>query len=373
MMSPQHLASEYLQRYRENGDIGDVLRAEAMAKRSLQIQPRFNVAGEGTLAGVDLTLHRFKEALAITKHVESYDRNDEQQEIREASLDLEIGDYASAKRVIDHLPPPSSFDLGRDTLVTRFEELTGHLAEARSLFERPTALVNSVFDAPAQSRAWFFFRTGELAFESGDNDVAIADEARALSVFPHDVDASRAKARFECAVHRWDDCLTDATFSANIIPYPETLGYEADAQDALGKGAEAAETRDLIRTVERIGNAQHISDRLLAIYYADHDLYPEDAYRIAKRELAVRDDILTEDTLAWAAARDGRWDEARTRIAKALRFDTENSVLQYHAGVIALHFGDRPEAKRRFTRALALNPSFHPTFANDARAQLAKL
>ena len=87
----------------------------------------------------------------------------------------------------------------------------------------------------------------------------------------------------------------------------------------------------------------------------------------------MRDDIFTEDTLAWAAAMDGKWNEARVAIAKAGRLGTENSLLQYHAGVIALHFGKRQEAKLHFERALALNPEFHPFYADAARSQLAAL
>jgi Flp pilus assembly protein TadD len=129
----------------------------------------------------------------------------------------------------------------------------------------------------------------------------------------------------------------------------------------------------MILAIERIGNAQHISDRLLAIYFSEHRLHTADAYAIAKHELIQRDDIYAEDTLAWAAAMDGRWDEARAQSRRALRFDTEDSRLQYHAGVIALHFGGRAQAKLRFQRALALNPQFHPVYAPDARAQLEKL
>jgi tetratricopeptide (TPR) repeat protein len=373
MLSPQNLAEQYLQRYRERGDIDDVLRAQHMAYAAWRAQPRFNVPAMVAVASVDLTLHRFKEALAMTKAIESFDKNDEQMEVREASLDMEIGRYAAARHVLDHLPPEGRFDIARDTIEARYAELTGHLAEARTLLERPTALANSQFDSPAQSRAWFFFRSGEMAFEAGDNDAAIDDENQATRIFPGYADALRAQARFECALHRWNDCLTHATASANVVPYPETLGYEADAQRALGDAAGAARTDDLIRTIERIGNAQHISDRLLAIYYSEHRIHTADAYAIAHRELAVRDDIFTEDTLAWAAAMDGRWGEARTAIGKALQFDTENSLLQYHAGVIAQHFGDLEQAKRRFHKALALNPQFHQTYADDARARLAAL
>ncbi len=374
MLSPRQLASEYLQRYRERGDIDDVLRAERQAQRSLRVAPRGNLQADVELASVFLTLHQFSAALAETKFIESYDSNDPQMKIREASLDLEIGDYASAKRIIAALPPAKGYAaIARDTLVTRYDELTGHLAEARKLFETPTAYGNAQFDAPAQQRAWFFFRAGELAFEAGDNDAALADERQALAIFPNYVDATRAAARFNCALQRWHECLTNAAASAAVIPYPETLGYEADAQRALGDASGAKATDDLIRTIERIGNTQHLSDRLLAIYYSEHHLYPHDAYAIAKRELAVRDDIFTEDTLAWAAAMDGRWNEARVASAKAIRFDTENSLVQYHAGVIAEHFGDSDEAGRRFERALALNAHFHAVYADDARARLRAL
>ena len=373
-LSPSQLADQYLQRYRERGDIDDVLRAGHEARLSLKARPRFNVQGDVELGSVELTLHKFKDALAETKFIESYNPGDPNMKIREASLDLELGDYAGAKRIVDALGHRESYAaISQDTLVARYDELTGHLTEARRLFERPTAYENAQYDVPAQQRAWFYFRSGELAFEAGDNGAAIADEAQALAIFPGYVDATRAQARFDCALHRWQDCLESAKASAQVIPYPETLGYEADAERALGNEADARRTDDLIETVERIGNAQHISDRLLAIYYSEHRIHTGDAYGIARRELAVRDDIFTEDTLAWAAAMVGRWTEARAAMRKAIRFDTENSLLQYHAGAIALHFDDRDEARRRFERALALNASFHAVYADDARAQLRSL
>ena len=372
MMSPRQAAQQYLQRYRETGDINDVLRAENDAKLSLRAQPRGNTGAELELAAVFLTLHRFHDAITMTYDVVRMDPTNQANLVRQATLDMEIGQYGLAHKRLEAVSLANRDDSWR-VVESRYLELTGHLAQARDLLATAGANVNSGFDTPAQQRAWYFFRAGEMAFEAGDNDAAIADENESLAVFPNYSEANRFKARFECALHRWQACLDDATASANVVPYPETLGYEADAQRALGDTAGAARTDDLIRTVERIGNTQHISDRLLAIYYSEHKLHVADAYRIAKNELLARDDIFTEDTVAWAAAMDGRWDEARDHERKALRFDTENSLLQYHAGTIALHFGDRSEAKARLQRALALNPSFHPFYAGDARAQLARL
>lgn len=373
MISPRNLGDQYLQRYRERGDIDDVLRAKHMAQLSLAAQPRGNLGALAGTAAADLTLHKFHDALAVTREMERLQPGEKNLLVREASLDLEIGAYDDARKIIARLGPARRYDIGQDTLVTRFDELTGHLADARILLETASAYENSQFDAPAAARAWFFFRAGELAFESGENDTAIADEKRAIEVFPNFADAYRAEARFECALKRWHECLASATASANIVPYPETLGYEVDAQRALGDETSARATADTILTIEKIGNAQHISDRLLAIYYSEHRIHTADAYRIAKRELTVRDDIFTEDTLAWAAAMDGRWAEARAASAKAMRFDTEHSLLQYHAGVIAAHFGETEQAKRHLAKALALNPQFHQVYADDARERLAKL
>jgi tetratricopeptide (TPR) repeat protein len=372
MISPDHLAEQYLQRYRERMDIDDVLRAERAAKQSLVAQPYGNMAGELELASIELTLHRFHDAIAITNHVESYDRGDTSMYGRDASLAMEVGNYARAERMLAAVPEKNRDD-GWHVIDSRYLELTGHLAEARAELAVAAAYQNSNFDAPAQQRAWYFFRQGEMAFEAGDNDTALADEREAITVFPNYADALRTLARIECARHDWQQCLTDAVASSNIVPYPETLGYKADAQRALGDTAGAEQTADLIHTVGALGDQQHITDRLLAIYYADHHLYPEAAYAIAKNELKSRDDIFTEDTLAWAAAMDARWTEARTHIANAMRYGTQNSLLEYHAGVIAEHFGDASAAKADFQRALALNPQFHPAFADDARAQLAKL
>ena len=372
MISPDHLAEQYLQRYRERLDIDDVLRAERAANQSLIAQPRGNMPGELELASVYLTLHRFHEAIAITNGIEAMDPGDPAMNSRDASLAMEVGDYARAERKLDTVPEKDRDD-GWSVVDSRFLELTGHLAEARALLAKASAYQNSNFDAPAQQRAWYFFRQGEMAFEAGDNDAALAFEHQAVTIFPNNADALRSLARMECARHDWQNCLNDAVASSNIVPYPETLGYKADAQRALGDAAGADATADLIHAVGKLGDKQHITDRLLAIYYSDHRVYPHDAYAIAKNELKTRDDIFTDDTLAWAAAMDDRWDEARARIAAAEKYHTENSLIEYHAGIIAAHFGDKAAEKAHLQRALDLNPTFHPVFADDARAKVAAL
>jgi tetratricopeptide (TPR) repeat protein len=374
MFSPRELASQYLQRYREKGDIGDVLRAQHMAQRSLGIEPR-NIGAIAEMASVMLTLHRFRAALHYVNEDIPYDPAGAEFLSQKASLLMELGEYRQADATLDRIASRDRNSVAAETIRSRYDELTGHLAQARALLADATAQFDiDAGGAAAQPRAWYRFRAGELAFETGDNAGAIADEHDALALFPTYNLALKDLAKFELANHRYAEALDAAIKGAEVTPFPETLGYEADAQAALGDAKAAAATRDLIFTIERIGNAYRVNDRLLAIYYADHRLRPNDALAIARREAAVRgDEIYAQDTLAWAAAMAGHWDEARRATARATRFDTEDPIVQFHAGMIALHFGERGEAKRRLARALALNPNFHATYADQARQTLATL
>ena len=57
------LGAEYMQRFRESGDLNDVERALDVANDSLRLQPQGNAAALGVIASSDLALHRFEAAL----------------------------------------------------------------------------------------------------------------------------------------------------------------------------------------------------------------------------------------------------------------------------------------------------------------------
>jgi tetratricopeptide (TPR) repeat protein len=370
-ITPRMLAGQYMQRYREHGDVGDILRAQAMAERSLRIQTVGNVAGLTALAEAQLALHDFKAALVSIRAARAYQPTEPGLAMFEASLDLELGDMADAKRLVEHFG--GGLNVDTEAIAARIDELTGHLADARRLEDRASHRLDASYDQPAERRAWFHTRLGEMAFNAGDTDDALAEEHTALARYPLDAQAYTDLARDEAALGKWSDAGADAQKAVDLVPSPENLGLLADAQAQAGKSSDAAATRDEIVAVERIGNTQHLVDRLLAMYDADHHINGDDAYAIARRELAVRDDLFAEDTLAWTAAQDGKWDVARKAAGKATQYNTEDGRIWYHAGVIAEHFGDKATAKADYQHALALNPHFQAVLADDARARLARL
>ena len=269
------------------------------------MQPQGNVAALRELAAAQLTLHRFRDALATTRLARAARPADASLAMSEASLDMELGAYTRARALLGRFGNGGTD--ASEVVASRFAELTGDLDAPARCWAAPRAAPDAMYGIPNERRAWFHVRLGELAFEAGDGGEALAQERTALDRFADDVQALTDAARFSAAYGRWDDALAFASRAVRLTPSPENLGLLADAQEQLGDAASAAATRDEIVAVERIGNAQHLVDRLLALEYADHGVRTDDAFAIARRELAVRDDVFAEDTLAWTAARAGRW------------------------------------------------------------------
>ncbi len=366
------LASQYLQRFRETGDPADLVRGERAAEQSLALQPRFNTGAEMTLASSLLSLHRFRDALVHAQRALQIEPDSAAAAAQVATTLVELGRYDEAERVLRSAQTGGAGG-ALSPASARYDELTGNIARARRSTDHALVETDSIIDSPAESRAWFHFRAGELAWAAGDAAVAEQRFREALAIFPGYARAWNGLARMYWGERRWQAALDAAKRAADRVPLAETLGYEADAQRALGDAAAARATDDLIGAIARLGDAARIDDRALAVYFAEHGRRLGDAVAIARRDAAARDDVFAQDTLAWALARSGRWAEARTAALRAVRRNTQDARLQYHAGVIAMECGERTEAMARLKLALELNPAFHPEYADDARARLARL
>lgn len=365
------LGAEYLQRFRETGDTNDVTRAHAMGERSLRLQPQGNVAALGIIASSDLAFHRFGSALAAERAAIEAAPFDQNARAQSASILMELGRYGEAAAILFH-PSGSEPNPTWMSIRARYRELTGDLAGARDEFARATQMVDRMETVPAYTRSWYHVRDGQLAFEAGDARTANAEFTESLRIFPNNAMALLYQAKFYRAHGDWSRSLLAAERSAELYPLPQALGYEADAQRALGNEAGASKTDALIRAEQRLFDVQGINDRLLATYYAEHHEYLGDALAAARSDLRKRgNEIYADDTMAWVLAAMGRWPQAREYADRALRYGTQDPEVQYHAGVIAFHTGHAGEARVRLRAALNADASFHPFYADDARKLLA--
>ncbi|MBW4519870.1 MAG: tetratricopeptide repeat protein [Scytolyngbya sp. HA4215-MV1] len=364
------LAAQYLRRFRETNDVEDLLRAEQAARRSLTLQPRGNAAAALLLASTLLSQHRFQEALQVANEAQQAAPDSVEVAALRASIQMELGNYEAAQQL---LQTHATDNPGRGAVAARYLELTGHLDSARQAIDVAMQEMDAFYTNPAEVRAWFHVRAGDLAFAAGELSQAEHRYREALALYPPNVAALTGLARLYAAQHRWQEALAAANQGIDRVPLVENLGYKADAQRALGDAAGAAATEDLIEVVGRLSQIKGIYDRALAVYYTEHGIRLPEALAIARREVAGRDDIYAEDTLAWAAAANGHWQEAQQASQKAIRYGTKDALLQFHRGMIALHEGERAEASQRLQQALRLNPSFHPQYAAEARQTLATL
>jgi tetratricopeptide (TPR) repeat protein len=91
---------------------------------------------------------------------------------------------------------------------------------------------------------------------------------------------------------------------------------------------------------------------------------------LLRREIEVRRDVYGFHQLAWGLYQLGDLTAARAAADSALRMGTQDPVLRYHSGLIALAQGDTAVARRDLGLALSLNPAFHHRFADEAREAL---
>lgn len=367
------LAGEYLQRFRETGDLNDVARAHAMAERSLALQPQGNTQALSVIASSDIVFHRFRAALSAERAALEADPSNDGARAQSASILMEIGRYQEAEQILNH-PSDPDVDPTWMSIRARYDELTGNVAGARVVLDEATRRVDRMTSISAYARSWYHLRDAQLAFEAGDGQTATAEYDESLRIYPYNSMALLFAAKLYRAHHDWQRALAAATRSADLYPLPQALGYEADAQRALGDEEGAQRTDALIAAEQRLFNLQGINDRLLAMYYAEHHEHLNDALAAARSDIAKRgDEIYADDTMAWVLATMGRWKEARVYAVRAARYDTADPELQYHCGVIAWHAGYAGEARRRLSAALAVDASFHPFYADDARRILGSI
>ena len=373
------LSAQYLRRFREKADLEDLRRVEETARRSIELQPQKNTSSELLLASALLSQHRFQEASQVITQAQKSNPDNSRVAALNASIQMELGNYEVAQTLLKLRSDDESIDKiqdensGQGAVLARYLELTGQLDSARSRLDLAMQDEDRYYTNSAETRAWFHVRSGDLAFATGDFPVAEKRYQEARKLFPADVAALTGLARLYASQHRWKSVLEVANQGINRIPLVETLGYKADAQRALGNPIGAADTEALIDVVAHLSQVKGIYDRALAIYYVEHQIHLPEALTIARQEVQLRDDIYAEDTLAWAAAANGQWQEAETAALKSARYGTEDALLNYHQGVIAQHAGHREVAVMHLQQALHRNAKFHSSYADDARQRLADL
>jgi len=360
-----------LERARLTGDVGSFSRAELALTNAYDLAPRDAEVGT-LLATVRFTTHDFVGALDLANVVYASAGDPGALAVR-ADAQLELGRYEGAAtdyRTLSSLLPGSAAVQAR---AARLAFLQGRPNEAARLATAAESAARGE-GAFGATLAWYGSLRGRLALDAGRYEEAELRYVRAVRLAPDYHVAIGGLAAVRSAQGRYDEAIELYERAIRLVPEPQYLASIGDLYMLTGR-EELAEARygtvGAIATLARAN--RQLYDRQLALFYADHDLRPDDAFAIAQQSLETRKDVYGYDTLAWALYRLGRHDEAHAASTRALALGTPDARLWYHAGMISIGLGQDDLAVRQLTRALQLSPSFDPVQSAVARDALANL
>lgn len=361
------LSSAFMQKARETGDFGFNARAEAALDQAQKLKPA-DYDSIKLRAKLLLTYHRFSEALAQAQRAQGLRPQDH--DVYGALTDayVELGQYdeaIKAAQTMVNLRPDTASYSRVSYLRTLHGDTTGAI-EAMNLAARMSD------PNDGEGGAWCRVQLGSELLSTGKIVEAEQQFDQALQLFPEYHYALAAKGQARTAAGDLASAIEFYRRAQTRVPLPETAIALGDLYTKTGNEEEARRQFALVEFIEGSGAAGVTYSRVLALYYADHDEKLDEALRLAQAERAVRNDIYSNDALAWTLFKSGQLDAADKEMKLALRLKTKDARLYFHAGMIADALGRRGEAAHYMKQSLAINPVFDLRHADQARQILAK-
>ena len=326
------LGTLFLQRARETGNFDDLVRAEAVARESFTLRARKNEIAVHVLATALTGQHRYEEALEEVKLLVANDSANHSYRALMGEIEMELGRYTPAESTFAALRS-WRHKLTVAPRLARWEELNGNVNEARTLLEtaRDDALRQA--NLPAEQKAWFHFRVGDLAFRYGRASDAERAWRLGLELSPTDHRLLTSMSRLALSRQRWKEAIRFGEAAIARSLDPATLGLLADAYTELGDAAKAG---DYARTMELVVLAQPGAyHRAWSLYLLDHDRQVTTVLNNIRADMTTRHDVYGYDLLAWALHKNGHPCRARQAMTKALELGTKDPLLLGHAEAIA--------------------------------------
>ena len=375
------LGAAFFQLARETGDVENYQLAEQSLTRSLDLVSTDMSAAAplATMAEVCMGEHRFQDALTYAQKALALGSGDLSPFAIVGDAYADMGEYDKAASAYARLTPPDEVTpqprttYVRDSRMSYLEFISGDTDGAIRLMQ--TAVAAGIeARLPQENLAWLYFELGEFYSQAGNPGAANTSYLTALTIHPGDYRALAGMGKVRATQGSYAEAITLYQAAIAVVPMPI---YVAELGDLYARTGDAAEAKKQYQLVEYIGLLGHINqvlhNRDLALFYADHDRNLSESLALAHKEFEVRQDVYTWDALAWALYKNGRYQDAQDAMGRALRYGTKDSLLLFHAGMIAAHLGRDLQAQQQLGEAIRINPHFHVLYADAARKQLALL
>jgi len=365
------LGDAYIQKARESGDNSYFDLAEQALRKSLSLNPQQRGVRRH-LAHVLASRHDFEGAAAEAQEAIALNPADVDAHGVLGDAYLETGKYEQAEQAYRTMLTLKE-SLSSYSRLSGLKNLKGDTFGAISDLKMAIHLGKQE-NQPKESVAWAQWQLGAEYYAIGKLAEAESEYVQALDTYPKYYRSLAGLAQVRAAQKRYPEAIQLYREAINAVPMPE---YIAALGDVYAKSGNLNEARKQYELVEYIGQLSALNkalyNRELAYFYADHGIKPQQGLALAQRELDYRRDIYAYDVVAWSLYQNGKFEEAREAVNKALKLGTQDAKLHYHAGMIYERLGEREKAKEHLRRALSINPHFHIFFADNATRTLEEL
>jgi tetratricopeptide (TPR) repeat protein len=360
------LGLAYLTKAGEIADSSFYLKSEAALEEALRRDPA-NFNANSAMGKLSLAAHDFRAGLRFGERARSINGSIASNYGILTDAHIELGQYGQAERTLQrwvNLKP----GLAPYARISYFRELHGDLAGAIEAMKLAVSAGSGGTD--------FSYVQGlvaKLEFDRGRYGAAEHAYRVALQSSPGNPAAIAGLGAVDAAQGQTDAALRRYRAAARALPvadYPLAIAelHEAAGRDAAAEAA-YARAEALIR--REIPNGVDVRAEL-ALFEADHG-NPAMAVTLARESLPVRPSVTGFDSYAWALHKEGEPRAALAASMKAMKLGSRDPGFLYRAGMISVSAGETARAKRLLGTLLAQSPHFHPLYAPEARAALARV
>ncbi|MDQ0984753.1 tetratricopeptide repeat protein [Streptomyces sp. V2I9] len=361
------LGAAYVEWARRSGDPAYYARAERALKRSLEARPGERGNGEAWV-GLAALANARHDYLAAKRWGESVKRQQPSAwSVYPVLIDAYtgLGDRKAATAATEKF---GELRKGVPALARTADLYRGQgwredaLATAREAADRATQ--------PAE-KAEALHRLGELAWDRGEPEEALAQFDAALRTDPGHHASPAGRARALVALERTDEALAAYQSALEKLPSPQYALELGELYASLGLDGDArtqyAKLREIVAAAKRAGVDESL---VLARFEADHG-DPDTAVELLRAQWRGQHrSAAVADALGWALHRAGRSEEGLEYAQRAADTGVRNASYAYHLGAIQRELGRYGPARRNLEQAVRTNPAFSPLAAPLAREAL---
>ncbi|MFJ8669025.1 tetratricopeptide repeat protein [Streptomyces sp. NPDC093600] len=354
------LGAAYTERGGRLGDAAFYARAEQALRRSLAVVPaeRGNLDAQLGLAALANARGDWKSAKTWGERVRK--ANPKRWTAYPLLIDAYngLGDYKSAQGAMDRLA-----ELHTGAQVSARAAQTYRNRGWRE--DAAAAALDAAERAETGTeKAAALTRVGDLAWERGEPEEAVARYGAALGSVPDHGPALAGRARALAALGRTDEALRDYRAALDRSPLPEYVLEAGELYESLGLAEDARALYE--RLTSGVWANRSNAEVVLGLFEADHGEADAAVRRLEAEWARGHRSVQVADALGWALFRAGEPKEALEYAKRATEEGLRSALYSYHRGEIERALEEYGPARRHLAEALRTNPWFSPLLAPKA-------